>query len=58
MGNSERMGQAIEFSVKREGWVCPLCGRALAPFMPFCPYHESQTETGDKADMAQTASRL
>lgn len=32
-----------------QGWVCPLCNAALAPWMPSCPYHQVQTETSDKA---------
>ena len=22
-----------------KGWVCPICGRALSPYMMICPYH-------------------
>ena len=21
----------------KEGWICPICGRALAPWVPECP---------------------
>ena len=22
---------------KKEGWICPVCGRGVAPWMSFCP---------------------
>lgn len=22
---------------KQEGWICPVCGRGIAPWMSFCP---------------------
>ena len=26
-----------------EGWICPRCGRALAPWMPECPCWQTKT---------------
>lgn len=28
-----------------EGWICPKCGRALAPWMPECPCNNVKTVT-------------
>lgn len=28
-----------------EGWICPKCGRALAPWMPECPCNDVKTVT-------------
>lgn len=28
-----------------EGWICPKCGRALAPWMPECPCNNVETIT-------------
>ena len=28
-----------------EGWICPRCGRALAPWMPECPCYQTKTVT-------------
>ena len=26
-----------------EGWVCPVCGRVYAPWVPECTYHKTNT---------------
>ncbi len=26
----------------KEGWVCPKCGKVLAPFMPYCDCYEKE----------------
>lgn len=28
-----------EFTTKQSGWVCPVCGRVFAPWVPECTYH-------------------
>jgi predicted amidophosphoribosyltransferase len=42
---------------KQEGWICPVCGRGLAPWVDYCPCQGSEmkitygTSTGgDKPD--------
>ena len=29
----------------KEGWICPRCGKALAPWMPECSCHKEKTQT-------------
>lgn len=31
-----------------DGWICPKCGRALAPWMPECPCNNIKTVTSSK----------
>lgn len=33
---------------KQHGWVCPVCGTGIAPWVPTCPCkHPKQTTRGD-----------
>ena len=29
---------------KQEGWICPVCGRGVAPWMDVCPCREGKNE--------------
>jgi len=35
-----------------EGWICPKCGRALAPWMPECPCNNVKTVTSTNATIS------
>lgn len=28
---------------EQKGWICPVCGRGLAPWVDYCPCHEVET---------------
>lgn len=30
---------------KQEGWICPVCGRGVAPWVDFCPCQEGKNST-------------
>ena len=31
----------------KEGWICPKCGRVLAPWVPECPCHKEMAQTSN-----------
>lgn len=33
-------------NMSKEGWVCPICGRVNAPWVPECPCKGKQTTKG------------
>jgi hypothetical protein len=35
------------------GWVCPICGRAMAPWAPFCLFCQAQTSLPQPADSTE-----
>ena len=43
---------------KKEGWICPVCGRGVAPWMSFCPCQGDWkitygTGTGGDVDLSE-----
>lgn len=44
---------------KQEGWICPVCGRGVAPWMDYCPCQGSEmkitygTSTGGDYDIKE-----
>lgn len=43
---------------KQEGWICPVCGRGLAPWVDYCPCQSDfkityGTSTGGDVDLSE-----
>lgn len=43
---------------KQEGWICPVCGRGIAPWMDVCPCQNdigltNVTTTGETVDLSE-----
>ena len=41
-------GKSINYTVNygnfiQQGWQCPICKKVLAPFMTYCPFHDTES---------------
>ena len=41
-----------------EGWICPRCGRALAPWMSECPCYMTKVEITSNFQLTLTGSEM
>lgn len=40
-------GKSINYTINygsfaQQGWQCPICKKVLAPFMTYCPFHDTE----------------
>lgn len=43
---------------KQGGWICPVCGRGLAPWVDYCPCQGSETKITDVTSMETVDEEL